>query len=462
MFLLLLIACQDYDLNKNKAVGSVPGPALRVSPDSLTFASQAFGQTERLPVTLESIGDEAVNISALSIAGSGSFTLTNDVRGELEPLESTELWVAFSPGAPTNEAQLAIASNDGASPRQLVDLYGDGEVPLLVADPVAVDFGVHALGQVDVQVVHLKNAGAVDLQLRSVVGTGEGLSYTVPGAMNLAPGEGTDVVVNLKADAYAAINGAIWADSTSISGPLQVPVVGTIAAVPVALCSASPNPGLAGETVDWVGSASFDPTGQALGSYEWVVTERPLGSSAYFEGTGPDRTMIPDLPGHYAAMLTVATVEGLTATCETSVDVVPGQELWIQLTWTMPSDDLDLHLLRDGGDPYSGNDCWFANCRDHELGWGLAINDKDDPSLNLDDIEGLGPETMEIPEPADGVYEVVVNDFWGRWNEAANEATVKIYVRGVLTWTDTRTLAGDDTLTSFATVDWPSGVVTPQ
>ncbi len=79
----------------------------------------------------------------------------------------------------------------------------------------------------------------------------------------------------------------------------------------------------------------------------------------------------------------------------------------------------------------------------------------------MDDIEGVGPENINIQSPAPASYRVVVHDYPGseRWD--ANEVTVRIHIGGEIVYEESKRIEGEDSYVPFAEIDWPSGSVTP-
>src|SRR5580700_3258817 len=112
-------------------------PIARVSPSSLTFASQDEGTTSSSqPVTLSNKGQEALAVS--SIVSSGDFAQTNNCGSSVAIGSSCKIDVSFSPTQTgTRTGTLTITDNTGgvAGSVQTVSLTGTGANPAASFSP---------------------------------------------------------------------------------------------------------------------------------------------------------------------------------------------------------------------------------------------------------------------------------------------------------------------------------------
>lgn len=230
---------------------------------------------------------------------------------------------------------------------------------------------------------------------------------------------------------------------------------------PVATCHVTPTQVRPiEESATFDGSESFDPNGLEL-TFEWTFLSKPQGSAVDMPpGEAIRANFSPDLAGEYVAQLVVTNSDGGSSACEATLLAVPDQDLWVEMSWATPGDDMDLHLLAPQGQPETDQDCYYVNCTDFWTGygsgldWGAIGNPADDPILDLDDIPGTGPENINIGDPAEGTYTVVVHDYPGSVYELGNDVTVRIYLGGVEVYAETRTVTGEDSMTYFAKIDW--------
>jgi hypothetical protein len=241
------------------------------------------------------------------------------------------------------------------------------------------------------------------------------------------------------------------------------------------------------------GSASVDPDGpdNRPVTYEWVITERPEGSTSQpresldpgdpTNGVPDDTTTPPavffvDLAGTYTAELRVVDNLGLSSeTCETSAIVTivakPDEAIHIQVVWTTPEDpdqtdrqgtDVDVHLRHPIGDWFlAPSDCYYGNPNGD---WGVLGDTSDDPIL-LTDAPGA-PERILLPRPENtedlgSPYTVGVHGYVAPQGGTV-PFTVTIRIDGEIAYTSPPGLAvGIDGFCIIAGIDWPAGTVTP-
>jgi hypothetical protein len=237
--------------------------------------------------------------------------------------------------------------------------------------------------------------------------------------------------------------------------------------LPIAICSASNSPvSPLREGVDILGEESYDPNGYEIIDYHWKLVERPEGSmTSLGVGEANRYDFVPDVVGTYLMELTVTNELCLQSSpCQVELEAIPDGDLWVEMYWKFPNDDMDLHLTMNNAAYLSEGDCYYGNCVTSDgfsmLDWG-SPGETDDPHLDLDDIERVGPENINIESPAAGTYQVVVHDYPGSVYEAANEVTVRIHLGGEMVYEETKSIEGEDSYVVFADIDWPSGTITP-
>lgn len=176
---------------------------------------------------------------------------------------------------------------------------------------------------------------------------------------------------------------------------------------------------------------------------------------------------------------------------EVTILVQPDQAIHVELTWVTPGDadetdtgdgvgsDLDLHFahedargpdLDDDGLP----DPWFDKKWDSfwyntNPTWGNLGSDLDDPSLDLDDTDGAGPENLNLSVPQDGVTYKIGVHYWNDRNffptDPTNEsfgpanATVKVFHFADLVYEVTYDNMDRYDMWCVGAIDWPAPVV---
>ena len=392
-----VLFCNDAQ-NKHSVLilGNQNVPCIEVTPSQLEFGGKAIGAIAQSDVQVCNCGDSLLTISAISLtAGSSSdFTLRfTNTGGGVDPVTG-----------PDPEAPLAVDIN--ACLRFDVEYVPDVPNPL-DADNVPI------------------------------------------------PDTGTIVVAN-----------------NSFQSELEVAVtgVGIETECPVPVIEIEEGEQVVPQTVLHLsGTQSYSPSGAVIDGYLFTVKQDPDGNASIFiPAPGfKEPTYQVNVAGFYTFCLDVDDDNGKSsadADCNTTVCldvlVIPDEAIHVELLWATASDqdstdegegngtDLDLHFAHefatgatspnpdidsDGvGDPWFHNtlDCFWFNKLPN---WGTYNPDvEDDPRLDRDDIDGWGPENLNLNVPEEAkAYHIGVH-YWDDHEFDSSDATVRVFIYGEL------------------------------
>jgi hypothetical protein len=231
-------------------------------------------------------------------------------------------------------------------------------------------------------------------------------------------------------------------DETSVELPIiGSGVVGPTCVAGIKSVNGITEPPFNVEPLDDVTLTTEDSTGAtpdvSIVSTRWEVTQRGPGSTVIAsDPTGTDTGFLfanrrgVDVAGKFEACAVVTDSLGTESnnTCCVDFEAIPSQALLVQATWANPDGDMDLHVTKrdDGvfclnglgggaGDvdaPFETGcgdlDCYYGSCRstnpDSPEWDGEAGRTAGDPSLDIDDLTGFGPENTNVDLPAPGAY----------------------------------------------------------
>lgn len=216
-------------------------------------------------------------------------------------------------------------------------------------------------------------------------------------------------------------------------------------------------------------SLSRDPEGAGISRVAWRLVERPTDSTEQLRNINRTETGLwMQLAGTYVVELDVWNQQGVKS-CEPArmtLKAIADQDIHIQLVWSTPGDsdesddegsDVDLHLLHPraylnwDGQPW---DCFWRN---KEPNWGDPDSERDDPSLDIDDTDGVGPENINLDNPQfNHTYNVGVHYYEAR-SLGVSYATVRIYLGGQLTHEVQGQQLFHHQFWHVADIEWPSG-----
>ncbi len=176
--------------------------------------------------------------------------------------------------------------------------------------------------------------------------------------------------------------------------------------------------------------------------------QKPTGSMAIPFHSTEDITMRDratgdvevDRVGDYVLVLTVRDARGLASVpTEAATVTLRPKDLEVRLSWDIAT-DIDLHLVQPGGTvgdygngrigTSTGSDCSTYN---RGPNWNDLSSNNDDPSLDKDEVTGLGPEIVSVDAPdASGAYSVFAHYCDSRRVNTNASVTARVYVRGEL------------------------------
>ena len=470
------LACNEYELAEEEA-------EIIVQPDSLDFGYVTTGAATNQEFRIKNVGDKSVEITGFAWGEDVPYLGMDHVLDEpfnLEDGRNEPVTVYFSPTDDMAETtNQVLVYHDAAEEPEVVELLmAAGAEPDIDAEPASVEFGAVNSNQTLTEQVVLTNVGEGFLQIDELIVSGDPeFSVSNGDAVGSSLESGQSASFDVHFNAGGQSGGFVGQVDVLSNDPDENPLIIPLSAgsgVPVAYCHADPEEVYAiseSSTFypdDGAGNASSDPNYGANDlNYNWTWVSKPQGSAVNMVGNGQTRTVTPDMVGTYTAQLVVCNpLEECSAPCTASFDALAADNLWVELSWNTPSDDMDLHLLKPGGNYQSNGDCYYANCQQnniyHTLNWGQPNNYDDDPSLDLDDIPGTGPENINVDVPEQGTFTIIVHDYegsngWGGDFQGGNVVTVNVYTNGNMEYTETLTISGDNTVNYIATCTFPGG-----
>ena len=409
--------------------------------------------------------------------------------------ESVDLRVYFEPtDTRPREAELVIESDAPNNSNATSELSGNLESPCLsLSAGQDIDFGKTTNGQTTTVTVSNCRSRAGDLELGNVEVTDDaGGAFSVDSSSlpgNLADGtsytlagdERVNFVVEFAPTADQTYNGKLLLESNDPSRQqfrVDLRGEGTSDQCPTAVAEGSITGGNGStstnlntrplETVQLDASSSSDPEGQ-VARYEWSLIDRPNDSTARLtpNSTVEQPKLFLDLAGKYIVELVVYDSEGIRScgqSARVEIRAVPNEDIHVQLVWSTPADgdptdtsgaDLDLHYLHPNGKWNEGP--WDIFWHNKTGDWGAPNDKSDDPSLDIDDTDGAGPENVNHDNPEMGKTYSVGVYYYDDNGFGPSYATVRIYIDSQLKKEfQKKYLKSTFDFWKVALVEWPS------
>jgi hypothetical protein len=436
-----------------------------------------FGQVPVLnpriqEVEVRNLGRASILISDLSLQEpDGPFRLLYPIAPfSLEGGSVVFVQVGFRPPkAERYEATLLVKSEYSITPEVEIGFVGTGFTAAHMAVSEAIDFGEVCGGTTAVQHILVQASGDADLLLEQIqfqdpVPEFEFVSSVTTPA-KVPPGETLSIGVRYaptESSPASSIGAVVIAGADPDRPQVTVPLTGSVNRAPLASI-ADTGEALPGDTVVLDGSGSSDPDANLPLTWAWQLLAWPAGSQATLTSPyTPQPSLALDRPGLFTVELAVSDDKGCSSK-PVFQDVLAkaSQQVRVMLVWDQHDPDLDLHLVPDGRAFFGPLDCYFAEGH-MSPNWGAEGDASDNPLLDRDALTGFGPEIISYANPASGRYKVMVHYYSGHGaNAPATEATVRVYLFGVVYSETTRSLTAADQRWTVLSIDWPSQVLTP-
>jgi hypothetical protein len=512
----LAIYSNDADLKGDPYVVQLVAPEMggqvRVHPNPIEFGRVPGGSNETQTVTITNSGTCELSINDIFLTGSFDLVLTEPAGDgwaelDLEPLlpvtlapaETFDLDVTYHPEIDGyDDGTLIIRSDDARNGEVQVPIYANSEGPcIIVTDEAGIDFGQRLIDSVHDRAITVTNCSPSEELVVSSLALGPhwelgGLGEielrftdnpepTRDAPWRLVPG-GADVFTLRYSPINAGSDGAILTvrSNDEAKDPLDIEVraLGSDNQCPVAVAQAR----VLGARGPWMteidtvpvttlelnASESYDSDGE-IATYRWELVDPPTGSSSAF-APNPDvaePTFFLAVTGTYHFVLSVFDNESVES-CEPGrvlVLVSPEGDIHVEMSWVTDGDpnpndtgagrgaDVDLHFAREPG-PWneSPNDTFWRN---RGPGWGDS-GDEDDPSLDLDDTDGWGPENATLSDPEDGMIYRVGAYYYSDHNFGPSDVRVRIWIGEDLRFDATYRNLRQHEFWDIARIEWPS------
>jgi hypothetical protein len=470
-------------------------------PQSLAFSFTPAREPTLLEATLIFQADQESPVESLEWEGSSEFQVVNLAVGDLVRQGQRTVSIQYSPTDNTPDTAVLRVhlanSSVGFAELKLSSTISGTEIcsencPRIQVEPRAITISYQPGDTAMNRPLTVGNVGQAPLEVREILVLQQGRAYSVAHdalPLLLEPNSNTVLDVGFNPAEIGTAGATIKIRSSDPFEPeVNVPVTATakdsqndpciqvnptslnfgsvVRGSPVAKTFTLTNCGSRSLTVSAIERGRFFgiPTSAAFQiTSPWTAGVIPAGGSEIIEMTfSPRRAGVEsgfflvrnDDPSNSAARVSVSGTS--------QAPPIADQDIHIVVDWDSNDTDVDTHvLLLPGQGLFCGNDCYFSN---PEPDWGVQGDWQDDPFLDRDDVDGFGPENVNIERGINGQTYRVVLHYWADSHNQSfggpSNSTVKLYIRGVLiqTWGPKRLGSTGDTWNVFE-IDWPSQTI---
>jgi hypothetical protein len=448
-------------------------PDIVVAPGELEFGDIVKLYTVRSEVQILNAGRAPLEVHDLELEIAGGyddvFTIEseaidpNDIFTTIEGGESLPVTLGFRPHKYMDyRARLLVHSDDEDQPVLAIPITGTGVVgatPDIAVSSLSLDFGTVPKNDTETAFFTISNEGDGPLDILGLdIDNGPFSLVTDPSGQAIAAGAEFTVIADYTPSDDATGHAAqVVVRSTDPDEP-EVSIVllggngGDDYGKPIAEIDCDALSGTSPPTTVALRAPGSDDPEDVNDAYpllyEWELIGRPELSRTYIMNPNEEETdLFIDVAGLYEIQLIVTDFNGLVSqpdVCE--VNVVPDEDLYIALSWDTNNADLDLHLVPAGSQLWGPLTCFFCcPVPVWPVTWGI-------PVYTLDNTVGYGPESINVAIPGENTFNIRAY-YYHNGGGGPTEATVSVYIDGILAETISQTIPDDGQV-------WKVGAVT--
>ena len=462
-------------------------PLLSATPAVVAYQNISQGTTALKIVTVRNIGSLDLRVDKVALMGDVvhfNHVIRNGLQTPivLSPQATFDIEILYrADDQQAHNAELRLSSNDPVAKVIKIPVYNASISPLIRVtessgspNDLFIDYGDVRQGESLTHRITIESIGFAGLEIHQLVlGAGSSPDFTLgngcgqmPVAMPALPQSGMPMSfqceVTYRPQSSVQAQGTVEIHSNDPYRPVVTVALRAGALTngpPVARCPSDMEVAPL-DTITLDGRSSSDPDGQPL-TYQWTLEQKPQGSNAPIQNANSavatffvDLASTPQEP--YIFKLCVTDTWGESSCCSFMVHATPTDALHVQLVWDIDTSDMDLHLLSPRGSATMnyfdllGSDCYYMN---KNPSWGGSTSE-DDPRLDIDDVDGYGPENINISRPETGTFTVGVHYFCDD-NMGQSNATVRVFCNGTLAFEKSRMLYSSGDFWDVATIRWP-------
>jgi hypothetical protein len=252
------------------------GPAVTLSPTSLSFPSTQVGSASTLPVTVMNSGSANLSVSLISNTGVNAslFTHTSTCGNgtTIAPGSSCTIQVIFTPtAAGTFSATLNVTDNATGSPQSVALSATATAGPAVTLSPTSLSFPSTQVGSTSTLPVTVMNSGSANLSVSLISNTGANASLfthtsTCGNGATIAPGSSCTIQVIFTPTAAGTFSATLNVTDNATGSPQTVALSATATAGPVVTLSTTSLAFPAGITVGSTSTLSYTITNSGSGT----------------------------------------------------------------------------------------------------------------------------------------------------------------------------------------------------